>query len=378
MIVTFLFWCALYIYVPTLPTYIKTKTDQLSMVGLVISMYGLFVAFSRLPMGIFGDLLGRGKPLIVICFLIASAGAIMMGRGNALFTLAAGRALTGISMGAWVLLIGTFSTLFDFEQTIFASSMLTFSASLGRLSGTSSTGLLNRIGGYQLAFYLSAVLGILAIIIILFAKEEKRPPKIVSLRSIGELFIKKEVLLPTIISIFIHHTDMSITFGFLPIYAQRMGASDVAISMLVALNIAAITSANLLNTFIMRKKKPDYMLPAGAFLMIIGITILVFSPSVSMLFLGMIFTGFSFGIVYPILLGLSIQKIDRSRRSTAMGIHQSLYAVGMFTGPWLSGILADSYGIRSMFIINAGGYLVLVYLFIYLFYKTNIKQINNS
>jgi MFS family permease len=373
MSVTFLYWLALYIFVPTLPTYIKTKTEHLSMIGLVISMYGLFVAFIRLPMGIFGDMAGRGKRLTILCFLFASAGALMMGRGNQLFILASGRAFTGISMGSWVLLLGSFSTFFDFDQAIFATSMLTFSASFGRVIGTSLTGFLNRTGGYPLAFYLSSVMCVLAVILILFAKEKKRPPKTVSLRSIGELFIKKEVLLPTIISIVVHHTDMSITYGFLPILAQKMGANDVIISMLITLNIAAITSANLLTTFIMRRKKPDYMLPAGALLMIIGILILVFSPSVSILFAGTFFMGFSFGIVYPILVGLSIQKIDRSQRSTAMGLHNT-YAIGMFTGPWLSGILADRFGIRPMFMINAGAYLILVYFFIYLFFRSNIRQ----
>ncbi len=375
MVVTFLFWFALYIYVPTLPTYIQTKTEHLSMVGLVLSMYGLFVAFIRLPMGIFGDMSGRGKPLIILCFFFASAGALMMSKGNTFFILAAGRAFTGISMGAWVLLLGSFSTFFDFEQTIFASSLLIFSASFGRMTATALTGFLNRAGGYQLAFYLSAILvGVAAMIIILFVKEEKRPPKTISLRSIGNLFTKREILLPAIISIIVHHIEMSTTYGFLPILAHKMGAGDVIKSMLVALNIAAVTSANLFNTFVLRKKKPDYMLPAGAFLMFLGVMILAFSPSIRYLFIGTLCSGLSFGIVYPILVGMSIRKIDRSLRSTAMGIHQSMYAIGMFTGPWLSGILADSIGIRSTFIINAGAYIVLVYFFIYLLFRGNFRQ----
>jgi MFS family permease len=37
--------------------------------------------------------------------------------------------------------------------------------------------------------------------------------------------------------------------------------------------------------------------------------------------------------------------------STAMGIHQSVYAIGMFSGPWIGGIVADALGIRAMFAI---------------------------
>jgi predicted MFS family arabinose efflux permease len=42
-----------------------------------------------------------------------------------------------------------------------------------------------------------------------------------------------------------------------------------------------------------------------------------------------------------------------------MGIHQAVYAIGMFAGPWLSGILADGLGLRPMFWITAAGCLAL-------------------
>ncbi len=40
----FLYWISLYLYVPTLPTYVQTKTDNLAVVGTVLSMYGLWQA----------------------------------------------------------------------------------------------------------------------------------------------------------------------------------------------------------------------------------------------------------------------------------------------------------------------------------------------
>ena len=38
-----------------------------------------------------------------------------------------------------------------------------------------------------------------------------------------------------------------------------------------------------------------------------------------------------------------------AKRATAMGLFQAVYAIGMFTGPWLSGILADAIGLQPMF-----------------------------
>ena len=36
-----------------------------------------------------------------------------------------------------------------------------------------------------------------------------------------------------------------------------------------------------------------------------------------------------------------------------MGLYQSVYAIGMFSGPTLSGILADQIGIQPMFVVTA-------------------------
>ncbi len=53
--VTFLYWVSLYLYMPTLPTYVQSKSDNLAMVGIVLSMYGLWQALLRLPLGIVAD-----------------------------------------------------------------------------------------------------------------------------------------------------------------------------------------------------------------------------------------------------------------------------------------------------------------------------------
>jgi DHA1 family multidrug resistance protein-like MFS transporter len=52
-------------------------------------------------------------------------------------------------------------------------------------------------------------------------------------------------------------------------------------------------------------------------------------------------------------MGLSIQYVADAERTTAMGLHQAVYAIGMFGGPWLSGRLADAIGIRPTFGVTA-------------------------
>ncbi len=102
----------------------------------------------------------------------------------------------GLWMAVAQLPIVVFSLFFNLDRAIFASSFLTFSASFGRMVATGLTGFFNQMGGYSLAFNLATSIGIMAMMVVIFSREKKRPPKKPSLRSIGQLFMRRDVLLP--------------------------------------------------------------------------------------------------------------------------------------------------------------------------------------
>jgi MFS family permease len=81
--------------------------------------------------------------------------------------------------------------------------------------------------------------------------------------------------------------------------------------------------------------------------------------------------GTGLGIIYPILMSLSIEQETTSYSQTeAMGIFQSVYAVGIATGPFLSGQLAETFGIKSVFLIN-GVVVIISLVFTQLLFKQN-------
>jgi DHA1 family multidrug resistance protein-like MFS transporter len=94
-IAVFLYWIALYLYVPTLPTYVQSKSDNLALVGVVLSMYGLGQAIIRLPLGITASWLGWRKPFIIVGFALVGLGAWIMGVADGANELIIGRAITG-------------------------------------------------------------------------------------------------------------------------------------------------------------------------------------------------------------------------------------------------------------------------------------------
>jgi len=351
-----LFFVALYSYVPSLPAYVAERTSSLTAVGLVLSMYGLWMAALRIPLGVVADATGRNKPYLVGGVLMAGIGAMVMALGKSLGMLAFGRALTGAAAAAWVPMMVVFAGYFPPEQTIFATSLLSFAGSLGQMIGTSVTGFLQTLGGYGLTFFAAAGLSIAASIIIACVRIPRRDVAhrgAVTARSVLAIFRRRDVLVPSFTNALCQFGVWALTFGFMPLLARQMGASAVATSLLMSLNIAANTAANLFATFIANRGGRRLLLHGSFAAFAAGAILAALSRSIPLLFVSAVVLGLANGLFFPILLGLSIQKVDAAHRSTAMGIHQAVYAVGMFTGPWIGGIIADAAGIRGMFAIVA-------------------------
>jgi len=355
----FLFWMSQYIYLPTLPTYIQSKANDLAVVGVVLSMFGLWQAIIRLPLGIAADWLGWRKPFILIGLGLAGLGAWIMGTTDSINGLMIGRAITGLSAGAWVPLVVGFSALFPPKEAIKASALLTLFNSVGRVLATAVTGSLNNLGGYSLAFFVATGIAALSILIMATTGEIRRAPARPSVGAIGHLIVRRDVLVPSLLSAVGQYAHWAISLGFMSVLVKQLGGTGVTQSLFASLNIALMASGNLGASSIATRIRGQWLVMASFGLMSVGIIVAAMSSSLFVLAIAQAIMGLAQGIGYPVLMGLSIQQVQNADRSTAMGLHQAVYAVGMFAGPALSGVLARAIGIQPMFGVTAVACLAL-------------------
>lgn len=354
-----LYWAAQYVFVPTLSVYVESKAANLASVGVVLSMYGLWQAIVRLPLGIAADWVGRRKPFIIAGFAFAGLGAVVMGMANGMPGLTLGRAFTGVAAGSWVLLVVAFSALFPPEDAVRASSILSAINALARMVATSVTGSLNALGGYTLSFYVASVLAVLAIIAMFPVRERRHQNTPPTLRQIGTLIVRRDVLVPSLLGVVAQYAIWASTFSFATNLAKNLGASDVILSVLVSMNIGLVFLGNLAMSLVARRVSSRWMVTLSFVFVVLGLGALAIAKGLPMVFVGQILMGLASGVGYPVMMGLSIRYVDDGQRATAMGLFQAVYAIGMFAGPWLSGILADAMGIQPMFAITAAVCLVL-------------------
>ena len=354
-----LFWISLYIYMPTLPNYVRSKTANLALAGIVLAQYGLWQAIVRLPLGIGADWLGWQKPLIIIGFALSGLGALIMGVAEGAGQLAVGRATIGIAGATWVPLVVVFSGFYPPDEVVRATTVLVLVASIARMLATSVTGALNDLGGTSLAFFLAAGAAALAICALLPTRERRRSPQRPSIEGVGRLITRRDVLVPALLAAVSQYVHWTATFSFMPILARDLGATDILLSALLTMHIGVVTLGNLAATAIVGRIGARRLVFVSMTLLSAGVALAAIAPSLTVVFVAQFWMGVSQGIGYPLLMGLSIRYVADANRTTAMGLHQAVYAVGMFSGPWISGMVADVIGIQPMFAATATGCLVL-------------------
>jgi len=360
-IAALLYWLGLYLYVPTLPLYAKSINSNLAVIGVVLSMYGLWQLIIRLPLGIIADWVGIRRPFIIGSFILAATGALIMANTNDINTLGFGRAITRLAAGSWVPMVVMFSSFYRPSEVIRAIALLTLASSLGRIIGTASNGFLNEIGGYPLAFYLSAIVSGVAILMMFFVPEQRQPSQTPSGQKLETLFLRRDVLLPSLLSAAVHYADWTTTFSFIPILARQYGANDIVLSILMSLNLGILMLGNLIATTLVNRIGYRKLVILSFLLIIGGVAGAALSHSLILLFPSQLAIGLGYGIGYPVLMGASINYVDDKERNSATGLHQSVYAVGMFAGPWISGVVASRIGIQPMLGITAGALLAAAF-----------------
>jgi MFS family permease len=359
VVAQFLYAVTHYIYSPTLPLYTQSKTENLTLVGLTLSMYGLWQLVIRLPLGIVTDRVGRCKPFIVGGFALAAVGAWMMARAEGIAGLMLGRSLSGVAAGIFGLILVVFSGLFLPHESVQSSTILTAIGAMGIMSSTAMTGVLNELGGYALAFYVSAGAAVLALVVVLPAYERRRPPQPASSHAIAALITRRDVLIPSLLCAVLQYASTATTYGFLPILASEMGVRDVTQGILMSTQVGFLTLGSVVAGFTARRLGDWRTVWLGLALLAVGVGVAALAPALWLLFVAQCFIGFAWGITYPVVTGISIKYVSDVGRNTAMGAFQMGCSVGVFAGSWISGMVADLLGIRPMFGVTALAILAL-------------------
>ena len=132
-------------------------------------------------------------------------------------------------------------------------------------------------------------------------------------------------------------------------------------SYLLAAYWGAIMVSRIALSRVLVRLGPHPVVLGGAVLAAIGALTVAWAPSAPVAVAGVLLTGLALAGVFPTVLGIA-GGASREHSGTVFGILFTAALTGGMTMPWLAGNLAESAGLRSVFLLVAANFLVIAAL----------------
>jgi MFS transporter, DHA1 family, multidrug resistance protein len=352
MVVSFFLWFPHFLYVPILSPYMESLGGNYSYIGIVLSSYGLMQLLCRLPIGIISDLIKMRKPFVMFGMVASAFSCFIFLFTDSLEWILIARALAGVAAASWVAFSVLYPNYFAADEVHRAMGSISFIVVLAQFLGMAFSGYIVDVWGWKAPFWIGAGFSILGAILSFFILEprEGRMKEPVRVRDL--MIVMKEPLLLKIalLSILAHSIIFSTIFGFSSNYALEIGFKPAEITFMVFAFMIPHAIATLFMGRVFVPLLGEWKSLRLAFFMTSIITLLIPFVQTKALFLFIqMISGFSLGLIFPLLLGMAIDRIESEKRATAMGAYQALYAIGIFVGPFLAGIFNSLMGIKAGF-----------------------------
>ena len=349
---TFLFWAGLYVYVPTLAPYTEFLGGSLSLIGLVVGAYGLTQALFRIPVGVWSDRKGRRKPVMLVGLLLVSLSGLGLALSPNVWCLILSRGMAGLAASSWVVMSVFFASYFPDRQATRAMGLISFCTGVSQMVSIYSGGWIAEAYGWIPPFYVGAGLGAVgACFMAALPERSSQRPRTASLGQILTVGRAPLLLVLSAIAALRQYATFATMYGFIPLYAVRLEASKEQLGLLTLVGVVSRTIATLLSgSFVAERVGYGRTVGVGLLLSAASIGGIPLIHTFTKLCLAQALNGIGAGLAWPVMMGLVIRTVPPEDRATAMGFFQAIYAIGMFGGPAMAGIVGDWLGLAGVFL----------------------------
>lgn len=347
-----LMWFSIYFYVPVLSPYSAKLGADYTMIGTIISSYGLVQLVCRLPIGIFSDRINRRRVFLIIGLLSAVVSGIGLYFAATPEQLLIFRSLAGLSASVWAIFMVSFNSYYTPEQQSKSMGIIGASMFIGNLTATFFGGIVASVTHERWTFFVSAAAGALGVILLLLSpeppSERKEPPRIMDFLL---LFKDKDIIFFSLMAVIMQIASFAGVLGFVPNALHDMGADSFILGLCTALSMLPSVATSYLSGFFFEKRFGAKASLGGSFILL-GLTLIgmVAAKSIWYILLLSFLSGIPKGLMQPMLNSLAIENVKPEVKSAASSLFQSIYSLGMMIGPIVTGVFADAFGMTWAFV----------------------------
>ena len=351
ILVTAFYWFSMYAYIPTFSPYIESLGASHKMIGLILGSYGFTQMLIRIPLGIYSDRINKKKIFVNIGILLSFLSTAGMWFAETPALILVFRSLAGASAATWVSFAVLFSSYFEKDDTAHAIGLINASNKSGQVVGMLLGGIIAQALGQQFPFLLAAAGAVVGFSLSLKVDEKKDVDhQAITFKEILKVARNKSLLTVSFLAILMMMISHSTTFGFIPVAAKNLGATSFHLGLLTTITtIPGILSSYLSGSYFSQRLGEKNTVTVGFSLLALSCLLVPLIDHLYLLYFNQMLNGFAQGMIFPVLMGLSIKNVEANKRGTAMGFFQAIYGLGMFTGPIFVGTISDFDGLKMGF-----------------------------
>ena len=373
-----LFWFAQYVYIPHQVNFLESQLVSGSLIGLVIAGYGISQMALRIPIGFLADFYSITKPFIMVGSLGAGlASIIRLSAPNGVGFLIA-NLFSGLASATWISFMVFYLMGASEKETINKTSNIIMAMNLGMLTAFMFSSNLYKSVGMQGMAIAGIIAGILSCILLLAVKEFATPihkgeTTSKSCSYILSILFNKKLLFFSFIALVQQGIQMTTTMSYSNQIIKSIGANDV----LVGLSSVIYMSSSVFFSWLAKHRVLSNVNRNKSMvfsLVCLVVYLLLYSQvqSVPLALVLQILPGITTGLCFTYLNSEAMSEVDDQRKSTAMGIFQAIYAIGMSLFPIIASAIANHSNIRISYLYLAA--FVIVSILLLLWYNSKDDQ----
>ncbi|MGI6028271.1 MAG: MFS transporter [Candidatus Heteroscillospira sp.] len=361
------FWASEYCHAPYFTPYLGSLGFSSTLIGLIVGSYGFTQMLVRIPLGIATDATSGYKAVTVGGLFFTTLSSFGLWLFTDVYLIFLFRIFAGVAASAWIAMTVAYMSYYREEDAVTATALLNSLNSCGKLLAFVLGALAARFFGYRAALFMSFLTGLIGLCLVPFTGKVELRRSPASLKHLFSCLKNKNTLIPALlaaVSMMIVHGTV---FSFTSTLAEGVGAGALMLSVLsMAFTLIQILSTNFLRSNFIKNGRRSLQLCCG-FLMMSGyLVILAFSSNAWMILCGQLVAGFAFALLNSLLMSECVRGVPPGEKTTAMGIYQAVYGIGMTIGPVYMGKIMDSLGVRPGCLLLAG-FVALVALIVRFF-----------
>ncbi|GLC82139.1 MFS transporter [Lacrimispora brassicae] len=350
-----LFWFAQYVYIPYQTIFLTASGAGSAFTGMIVGAYGISQLVLRFPIGLYADSVGRHKYFIMAGALASGTASVFRvfwcnGAGFLVANL-----FSGLASAMWISFMVFYTSHFSARNQQAATGRIVLFNNFGMLLGfLCSTVTYHRIGMAGICI-LSVCAGLISFLLAAGIKETAVSPGIHKTGELLSVCKNKRLWMFSFIALIQQGIQLTTAMSFTNQILKGMGASDgiVGISSVIYM-MSSVGFAAFAASGICSRKGPRFWIPLTFAVVAMYCVLVPAAGSIPVLLLLQILPGMSTGILFSFATSEAMEEIPGERKSTAMGLFQAVYAVGMTTFPVFTGALASGKGIGTGYLLLAG------------------------